>query len=152
MEMNHSSTNHSSWNTHDWVSRRLNLVPGHTLIAHVCHECGRSFVDELSTGERYAVHVSIFKLHRLSDEVTSKWGSEECPAKHMMADDADRRSRFIGESFCPAPGEIANEHGSQLAAKSKTLLAAAYAINSVAESLAPNAKARHARQCMNRDG
>ena len=115
--MNHSSTNLSSWNTHDWITRRLSLLPGHTLIEQVCHECGRSFVDELSTGERYAVHVSIFKLHRLSDEVTSKWLSQECPAARLMADDADRRSRFISESFCAAPGEIANVHRSRLAAK-----------------------------------
>ena len=132
METNHSSTKLSPWNTHNWITRRLNLVPGHTLIEHVCHECGRSFVDELSTGERYAVHVSIFKLHRLSDEVTSKWLSDNCPAARMIADDADRRSRFIGESPGTAPGKIANEPEVQMAAKSKTLLAATYAINSVA--------------------
>jgi hypothetical protein len=132
MEMNHSSTNLSAWNTHDWITRRLSLLPGHTLIEHGCHECGRSFVDECSTGERYAVHVSIFKLHRLSDEVTSKWLSQECPAARLMADDADRRTRFIGESPGTALGEITNEHGSQLAAKSKPLPAVAYATNSVA--------------------
>ena len=126
-------TNLSSWNTHDWISRRLNFVPGHPLIEHVCHECGRSFIDECSTGERYAVHVSIFKLHRLTDEVTSKWLSAPCPGARQMADDADRRSRFIGESLGSAPGEIANEPGFQLAAKSKILLSVAYS-NSVAHT------------------
>jgi hypothetical protein len=63
----------SSWTTHYRISRRLALAPGQPLIQRVCNDCARAFVDECSTGERYAVHVSIFKVHRLSDEVTSRW-------------------------------------------------------------------------------
>ena len=85
----------SSWTTHDWISRRLALAPGQPLIQRVCTDCARAFVDECSTGERYAVHVSIFKVHRLSDEVTSRWLSEQCPAKALAGDEADRRTRFI---------------------------------------------------------
>jgi hypothetical protein len=85
----------SSWTTHYWISRRLALAPGEPLIQRVCNDCARAFVDECSTGERYAVHVSIFKVHRLSDEVTSRWLAEQCPAQHLAADEADRRTRYI---------------------------------------------------------
>ena len=85
----------SSWTTHCWISRRLALAPGQPLIQRVCADCARAFVDECSTGERYAVHVSIFKVHRLSDEVTSRWLSEQCPAQALAGDEADRRTRFI---------------------------------------------------------
>lgn len=92
-------TNLTLWNTHDWSSRRLKRVTGEMLIQQDCRECGRAFVDECSTGERYAVHVSIFKFYRLSDEVTSRWLSDECPAERRLADHADRQTRYLGESF-----------------------------------------------------
>jgi len=85
----------SRWNTHCWIGRRLGLAPGQALIQRVCNDCGRAFVDECSTGERYAVHVSIFKVHRLSDEVTSRWLSEQCPAQPLIGDGTDRGTRFI---------------------------------------------------------
>jgi len=85
----------SRWTTHCWIGRRLGLAPGQPLIQRVCTDCGRAFVDECSTGERYAVHVSIFKVHRLSDEVTSKWLSERCPAHHLAGDEADRQTRHV---------------------------------------------------------
>ena len=91
-------TNLSSWNTHCWIGRRLALAPGQPLIQRVCNDCARAFVDECSTGERYAVHVSIFKVHRLSDEVTSRWLSEQCPAQLLAGDDAHRQTRFIPEA------------------------------------------------------
>ena len=85
----------SRWNTHCWIGRRLGLTPGQPLIQRVCNDCGRAFVDDCSSGERFAVHVSIFKLHRLSDEVTSKWLSEQCPEKLLAEDEADRQTRHI---------------------------------------------------------
>jgi hypothetical protein len=85
----------SRWTTHCWIGRRLVVAPGQPLIEHVCNDCGRAFIDECSSGERYAVHVSIFKIHRLSDEVTSRWLSERCPAQPLIGDEADRRTRFI---------------------------------------------------------
>jgi hypothetical protein len=97
-------TNFAAWNTHDWTSRSLELVPGHRLIHYDCRECGRAFVDEYSTGERYAVHVSIFIFHRLSDEVTARWLSEGCPVKCRNADEEDRETRFIGRLSRSAPG------------------------------------------------
>ena len=88
----------SRWNTHCWIGRRVVLAPGQPLLEHVCNDCGRAFVDECSTGERYAVHVSIFKVHRLSDEVTARWLSEDCPAQPLAGDVTDRRTRFIPEA------------------------------------------------------
>jgi len=88
----------SRWTTHCWIGRRLVLAPGQSLIQRVCNDCGRALVDECSTGERYAVHVSIFKVHRLSDEVTSRWLSEQCPAQRQAGDEADRRTRFIAKA------------------------------------------------------
>ena len=95
-------SNFSYWTTHCWIGRRLELVPGQPLIQWVCNDCARAFVDECSTTERYAVHVSIFKFHRLSDEVTSRWLSENCPAQRPIEDDADRRSRFIPKAMVDA--------------------------------------------------
>ena len=102
----------SRWNTHCWIGRRLVLAPGQPLIQRVCNDCGRAFVDDCSSGERYAVHVSIFKIHRLSDEVTSRWLSEQCPAQHVAGDEADRQTRGIpkvADSAMPAsPATTAN--------------------------------------------
>ena len=100
--------NSSFFKTHDWIGRRLKLAPGEALIQMGCRECGREFVDECASGERFAVHVSIFKLHRLSAEVTARWLSQNCPGERLMADDADRQTRFIGGSFSSAGGEMAN--------------------------------------------
>jgi hypothetical protein len=44
--------NSSWWNTHNWIIRRLKLVPGKPLIQMGCRECGREFVDECATGDR----------------------------------------------------------------------------------------------------
>jgi hypothetical protein len=48
--------------------------------------------------------------YRLSDEVTARWLSEECPVKRLMADEADRQTRFLsGGLFRSAVHEKANE-------------------------------------------
>jgi hypothetical protein len=105
-------TIHSRWTTHCWIGRRLVVAPGQPLIEHVCNDCERAFVDECSTGERYAVHVSIFKVHRLSDEVTSRWLSEQCPTHAPAGDEADRRTRFIPKAadfvMAASPATTAN--------------------------------------------
>ena len=102
----------SRWTSHCWIGRRLALGPGQPLIQHVCNDCGRAFVDDCSTGERYAVHVSIFKVHRLSDEVTARWLSKQCPAQHLAADEADRQTRYISRiadtAMPPSPATTAN--------------------------------------------
>jgi hypothetical protein len=101
----------SSWTTHCFIGRRLALAPGQPLIQRVCNDCGRAFIDDCSTGERYAVHVSIFKLDRLSNEVTSRWLSERCPAKRLAEDEADRQTRFVpvaGNTIPATPAATAN--------------------------------------------
>ena len=80
-----------SLNTHDWIIRRLELAPGHPVVQQLCRKCGRAFVENVSTGERQAVHVSVFKLNPLCPEVTDRWLSENCPAERLAADEADRR-------------------------------------------------------------
>jgi hypothetical protein len=98
-------TDFSNWNTHHWNNSRVEVVPGQPLIQQVCRECGRGFVDEFSTDKRYAVHVSVFVFHRLSDKVTSRWLSEKCPGERLKGDEADRQTRFLRS----AVNENANE-------------------------------------------
>jgi hypothetical protein len=93
--------NISMWKTHDWISRRLEQVSGAPLILQACRECGRDFVHERSTGDKYAVHVSIFNVHRLCDEVTSRWLGEKCPAERLTADNTDRQTRFAAGAYAP---------------------------------------------------
>jgi len=83
--------NGSSLNTHDWIVRRLELAPGHPVVQQLCRKCGRAFVEDVSTGERQAVHVSVFNLKPLAYEVTTRWLSENCPTERLTADEADRR-------------------------------------------------------------
>jgi hypothetical protein len=99
-------TNISPWNTHDWNVSRLELVPGRPIIHQVCVKCRRGFVEEFSTDERYAVHASIFRFYRLSDEVTARWLSEKCPAERLIADEADTHTRFPGGPSYPAISEL----------------------------------------------
>jgi len=89
-------TNLSAWNTHDWISRSLEIVANKPIAQQTCRKCWRSFVDESegSIGRWYAVHVSVFKFQRLADEVTSRWLSQECPGARLTADDVDRHTRF----------------------------------------------------------
>jgi len=92
-------TNLSLRDTHYWISRRLEVIPGHPLVHQVCRDCGRGFIEESSTGELFAAHASVFVFHRLSDEVTSRWLSEKCPGELLKKDDADRDTRFVRDSF-----------------------------------------------------
>jgi hypothetical protein len=130
------------WKTHDWIGRRIKPVDGDSLILQVCSECYRGFVEERSTGQHYGVHVSIFKLHRLSDEVTTRWLSENCPATLLKADDADRRTRYGEGSYGSAPAEIANEHRFRSVPKSMSQQAAAYSNGSITKSSRRNARQR----------
>jgi hypothetical protein len=94
-------TNLSLRNTHYWISRRLEVVPGQPVVHQVRRDCGRGFIEESSTGELFAAHASVFLLHRLSDEVTSRWLSEKCPGKPLQQDNADRQTRFVLGSINP---------------------------------------------------
>jgi hypothetical protein len=100
--------NFSLWKTHDWISRRLEQISGAPIILRACRQCGRDFVEERSTGDQYAAHVSIFNVHRLCDEVTSRWLYEKCPAERLTADDTDRQTRFAVGQFASSLRETAN--------------------------------------------
>jgi len=45
----------TAWQSHAWIARQLELQPGTPLVQHICANCGRNFVEEIATGERYAV-------------------------------------------------------------------------------------------------
>ena len=114
--------------------RRVKLSPNQHLIQHVCRERCRGFVYEYSTGARYAVHVSIFNFHRLSDDVSSKWLSEVCPGKRLSADEADRQARFSEVPFAAVADEAVNASGIRLVTVSKNQLDLVRAIDSIASS------------------
>jgi len=70
------------------------MLPDQRLVHRVCGVCGRGFLEEFPSGERYAVYDSVFRFNRLSDEVTSRWLSDQCPAERLIADEEDRRTRL----------------------------------------------------------
>jgi hypothetical protein len=90
------TSNAGAWRTHQWSSRHLELEKDKPLLHHRCTQCRRDFVDDLSTDERYSVHVSALRFNRLSAEVTGRWLREPCPALAQPTDEADRRSFFGG--------------------------------------------------------
>jgi hypothetical protein len=87
----------TAWDSHSWMlTRKLEIGSDVTLIQHTCQECGRNFVDEIRSGNLYAVHLSPTDFDRLSDETTARWLSEPCPGEHVEsdADVADLKTRF----------------------------------------------------------
>ncbi|SRR5216684_6122604 len=83
-----------SWNSHSWSGgRRVQLEPGKSLIQHRCSRCGRDFVDDPRTGERYAVYVSIFSFKKLPESISKRWLGELCPGG-PVADDVRVRSQL----------------------------------------------------------
>jgi hypothetical protein len=59
-----------SWPTHRWVPPlgRVLEIEEQALRHFRCEACGRDFVEEMESGERYAVNVGTFGFERLSDE------------------------------------------------------------------------------------
>jgi len=85
-----------AWKTHDWSVRPLEM--DHEIwIQFVCRKCARGFVDDVM-GSRYAIYVSAFTVHRLSDEVAKRWLSEPCPNERQMADQEAVHARFANGS------------------------------------------------------
>jgi hypothetical protein len=83
-----------AWSSHNWSSvkgRRLEIEPGKPLIQHHCSRCGRDFVEDPPTGERYAVYVSVFNFRRLPDLITKRWLGELCPGETLTHDIEVRR-------------------------------------------------------------
>ena len=65
--------------------------PGHRVLHVFCKRCRRDFVIDLSTHERYAVHVSLSRFNRLEADVNERWLREPCPGEATERDDDDRR-------------------------------------------------------------
>jgi hypothetical protein len=84
----------SAWSSHAWNIRELELDASGLLIQHTCADCGRNFVEELRTGEFYAVHVGATRFDRLSDEITARWLVNFCPRERLESDQADLETSF----------------------------------------------------------
>jgi len=85
------------WNSHRWSiarGRQIEIEPGKPLIQYRCSRCKRDFVEDTSTGERYAVYVSIFIFRRLPHTVSRQWLGELCPGAPLPYD-IEVRSKLI---------------------------------------------------------
>jgi hypothetical protein len=81
------------FNSHKWSSaqgRRVEIDSGQPVIQHHCSRCRRDFIEDLSSGERYAVYVSAFRFRKLPDLITKQWLSELCPGAPLPYDIAVR--------------------------------------------------------------
>lgn len=89
--------NCDAWNSHEWSSargRQVEIEPGKPLIQRRCSRCKRDFVEDASTGERYAVYVSAFSFRRLPEPVSRQWLDELCPGAPLLFD-IEVRSKLI---------------------------------------------------------
>jgi len=84
----------SAWKSHAWIARQLKFVPGAPLIQHICANCGRNFVEEIRTGNQYAVRVGVIRFNRLSEETTARWLADSCPGRRLESDKADLETHF----------------------------------------------------------
>ena len=85
-----------AWNSHQWSSQKPRLVeiePDKIFRQFHCSRCGRDFIESPS-GERRAVHVSVFSFQRLPDTITTQWLGELCPGAPMPYD-VEIRSKLV---------------------------------------------------------
>ena len=85
---------HPSWKTHKWSEpdgRRVEIQRGKPLIQRYCRACGRTFVEDDTSKERYAVHVSAIFFKRLIDDVNQRWLSMPCPGRRLETDVEDEK-------------------------------------------------------------
>jgi hypothetical protein len=80
----------SVWNSHNWQTRKVE-ISANELIHYHCSRCSRDFVDDQSTGKRYAVHVAIFRFEELPGLITARWLVEFCPGVPLVQDVAVRK-------------------------------------------------------------
>ena len=81
------------WDSHNWSSvqgRRVEIEPGNSLIQRHCSRCGRDFIEDSSSGQRYAVCVSGFGFQKLPEPITKQWLGELCPCAPLPYDVAVR--------------------------------------------------------------
>jgi hypothetical protein len=89
--------NDESWNRHQWSQpkpRRVEIESNKPLLQRHCICCGRDFVTDPSSGNTFAVLVSVTSFHRLAEEVTARWLKESCPGKRLQSDDTDRERKI----------------------------------------------------------
>jgi hypothetical protein len=80
----------TAWNSHRWAI----MIPGILPVRHACRHCGRIFVYNDRTAERYAITGGMLRFERLSDEVTSRWLDGFCPGRPLLSDEDDLKTRF----------------------------------------------------------
>jgi hypothetical protein len=93
------NANDAHWNDHRWTEsqpRRLCIDFGKVVLHRHCVQCGRDFIADLSSGDRYAVFASAISFHRLENEITNRWLREPCTGSRLPRDDEDR-TRKIAE-------------------------------------------------------
>ena len=86
-----------SWLTHKWLppeGRSLD-INGKSITQHFCAACKRDFVEDASSGERYAVHALVLDFTRLADEVNARWLTDPCPGMPLPSDEQDRKTAHI---------------------------------------------------------
>ena len=81
----------SAWNSHYWHTRRVENASDHGVIHHHCSRCSRDFIDDPSTGKRFAVYVAVFRFEKLPELITTRWLDELCPGEPQAQDIAARR-------------------------------------------------------------
>jgi hypothetical protein len=82
------------WQTHKWTEpdgRRVEIERGKPLTQRYCQKCGRTFVEDHASKERYAVHVSAIFFKRLIDDVNQRWLSAPCPGQKLETDSDDEK-------------------------------------------------------------
>jgi hypothetical protein len=78
-----------AWNSHKWSNdrwRQIEIEPSRPLTQHRCSQCRRDFVEDTSTGDRYAVYVSAFSFRRLPNPISEQWLREPCPGGPLPHD------------------------------------------------------------------
>jgi hypothetical protein len=86
-----------AWNSHEWSAqdgRQVEIEAGKPLIQRHCTRCKRNFVENIASGERHAVYVSMFSFRKLPDSTTKQWLVDLCPGAPPSYD-VEVRNRSI---------------------------------------------------------
>jgi hypothetical protein len=88
------AANTSAWDSHQWLTRQVELAAGIHADQYTCHTCGRHFIIEKPSEITYAVHIGLHRFDRLPDEVTARWFEEFCPQQTVASDIEDLQTRY----------------------------------------------------------
>jgi hypothetical protein len=89
-----------AWNSHEWSAQeghQVEIEAGKPLIQRHCTRCKRNFVENIASGERHAVYVSVFSMRKLPDSTTKQWLVDLCPGAPPSYD-VEVRPRSIENS------------------------------------------------------